>query len=639
MGKVTQDYLVANNLVAINPNLATEWHPTRNGSLTPKDVTCKSGEKVWWQCKRGHEWRAAVRNRSNGTGCPYCSGKATDEENCLSTVNPTLAAEWHPTRNGSLTPKDFTSGSGKRIWWQCKRGHEWQAAISHRNGGQGCPYCSGSLVCEDNCLSTVNPTLAAEWHPTRNGSLTPKDFTSGSEKRVWWQCKRGHEWQAAISHRSNGTACPYCHSATSQMELALFCEMKCLFEHVKHRSKVYGQECDVYLPDFGVGFELDVLYWHKDRYERDKAKHDFLGGKGITLLNVRENGLKKISNTDVLFSSKDTPFALTSRVISRLLEVVSLDQSHMEICRTYLNRGTLVNVVEYNKLLYMLPSPILEASLHGQNTSLAAQWHPTRNGSLTPKDVTPHSNKKVWWQCKKGHEWKASVNNRSRGRGCPYCSGKATNEENCLSTVNPTLAAEWHPTRNGDLTPKDLTSGSRKRVWWQCKRGHEWQAAISERSSGRGCPYCSGRYATPEKCLDLLNPVLAAEWQPTRNGSLTPKDVTPHSNKKVWWQCKKGHEWKASVNDRSRGRGCPYCAGKATNEENCLSTVNPTLAAEWHPTRNGSLTPKDVTPRSHKKVWWQCKRGHEWRAAVSNRNRSSGGGCPYCHGRRVPISE
>lgn len=48
----------------------------------------------------------------------------------------------------------------------------------------------------------------------------------------------------------------------------------------------------------------------------------------------------------------------------------------------------------------------------------------TRNGDLTANDVTPHSNKKVWWVCKNGHEWKSLINNRSLGVGCPICAGR-----------------------------------------------------------------------------------------------------------------------------------------------------------------------------------------------------------------------
>ena len=60
-----------------------------------------------------------------------------------------------------------------------------------------------------------------------------------------------------------------------------------------------------------------------------------------------------------------------------------------------------------------------------------------------------------------------------------------------------------------------------------------------------------------------------------------------------------------------------------------LATVNPTLAAQWHPTLNGDLLPSQVAPRSHKKVWWRCPTcGHEWTAMIANRSR--GTGCPQC---------
>jgi DNA-directed RNA polymerase subunit RPC12/RpoP len=134
------------------------------------------------------------------------------------------------------------------------------------------------------------------------------------------------------------------------------------------------------------------------------------------------------------------------------------------------------------------------SSLLEINSALAGQWHPIKNGSLTPSDLTPGSNKKVWWVCTKGHEWQATISNRNRGRGCPYCAGRAVSKDNCLWSLNPSLAAEWHPVKNGRLSPRNVTPGSSKRVWWRCERGHEWTAIIHSRRKGYGrCPYCSGR--------------------------------------------------------------------------------------------------------------------------------------------------
>lgn len=72
-------------------------------------------------------------------------------------------------------------------------------------------------------------------------------------------------------------------------------------------------------------------------------------------------------------------------------------------------------------------------------------------------------------------------------------SRKVIKGKNDLETVNPELAAQWHPTKNGELTPDDVAPMSDKKVWWLGKCGHEWQAEISSRTQGHGCPYCSNQ--------------------------------------------------------------------------------------------------------------------------------------------------
>jgi hypothetical protein len=265
---------------------------------------------------------------------------------------------------------------------------------------------------------------------------------------------------------------------------------------------------------------------------------------------------------------------------------------------------------------------------------LAKEWHPTKNGSLTPADLTLGSNKRVWWICPKGHEWQARVNRRNYGKtGCPYSAGSKACIDNCLHTINPTLAREWHPTKNDSLTPKDVTPNSAKKVWWVCAKGHEWEALVHSRNRGTGCPYCAGRAVGAVSYLQTTNPELAREWHPTKNGRLTPKDVAPNSDKKAWWICEKGHEWLATFSNRNRGRGCPYCAGRAACEDNCLQTLTPSLAAEWHSAKNGRLTPRGVTPGSSRRVWWRCDKGHAWEAVIHSRNKGFGR-CPYCSGRK-----
>jgi hypothetical protein len=215
---------------------------------------------------------------------------------------------------------------------------------------------------------------------------------------------------------------------------------------------------------------------------------------------------------------------------------------------------------------------------------IAKQWHPTLNGQLSPRKVAPFSSKRRWWRCKKGHEWQDTASNRAHfGTGCPYCSGQRVCADNCLEQVAPHIAKQRHPKRNKGLTPKDVTSGSGKKVWWVCDKGHEWQATVSSRRRGSGCPGCSGYQATKDNNLQKKNPRLASQWHPTKNEGLLPKDVTPSSNKRVWWICSKGHEWAAIINNRTNGSGCAYCAGLKACAENCLETLAPHIARQWHP--------------------------------------------------------
>ena len=260
---------------------------------------------------------------------------------------------------------------------------------------------------------------------------------------------------------------------------------------------------------------------------------------------------------------------------------------------------------------------------------MAEQWHPTKNGDLTPSDVKEGSGKSVWWLCEKGHEWKAVIGSRATGNGCPYCSGKRASTENNLQVLNPDLAKQWHPTKNGDLTPSDITVRSAKKVWWTCEKDHEWDSTVANRTSGNGCPYCAGKRVWDGNSLHTLNPDLAKQWHPSKNGELTPNDVTIGSGKKAWWICDKGHEWEAAISSRIRGNGCPFCAGQRVGADNSLQTLNSDLAKQWHPTKNGTLTPNDVTLGSSKKVWWQCDKGHEWEAVILRRR--NGARCPLCN--------
>jgi len=232
------------------PDLSKQWHPSKNGSLTPSDVAPHSGRRVWWTCPGGHDWQAIISSRSRGHGFPYCAGQRPTARRNLATEYPALLKEWNWAKNGDRKPEEFFPRSQSKVWWKCEKGHSWQATISNRarDTRNLCPCCSNRQLCDDNSLAQVRPDIAKDWHPIRNAPLTPGDVVAGGSGKFWWICKHGHEWQATVASRvHNGTGCAKCSLQTSRIEIAVCSELKALFEDIAWRERIAGYECDIYV--------------------------------------------------------------------------------------------------------------------------------------------------------------------------------------------------------------------------------------------------------------------------------------------------------------------------------------------------------------------------------------------------------
>ncbi len=633
---------IDNSLRKTHPDLAEEWHPTKNGELTPEMVTSGSRRRVWW-------------------------------------IKPYIEPQ---------TGKQFV--------------FEWQASIVHRaHRNQGCPYLSGHKVYIGyNDLTTTNPELLNEWDYEKNTTVKPETITAGSHKKVWWRCRLGHEWQVSAKDRIRyNSGCPICSKElkSSFPEQSFFFYLSKYFPDAVNRDMHLGFELDIFIPSIRIAVEYDGFHWHKSQsaIDKDTRKNEKCSAHNVEIIRIRESGLKHLGYCKEFYISEPVSDISLANVIISVLDYLGVSSPEVNILKdrtdimsSYIhqkkedsllkrypdlakewhptkNKALTPDLVDYgsNKVVWWhgkcghewtesikqrtgmhTQCPICRGlrvlkgfnDLASQNPELATEWNYEKNGALSPENITTGSGKKVWWKCKYGHEWQAVVAYRRDGNGCPYCANDYVWVGfNDLLTKNPKLAEEWHPTKNGDLLPEKVVYGSNRKVWWLGKCGHEWQARIRNRFFGNGCPYCN-------KSVLLLgyndlasnNPELASEWNAEKNGSLKPTDITARSNRKVWWKCNKGHEWQATVSDRSNNHGCPYCSGRfAIQGETDLATVHPELIGEWNYEKNGSLKPADVSFGSRKKVWWICKRGHEWQAEVNSRH--SGQNCPYCNKEKI----
>lgn len=498
------------------------------------------------------------------------------KENCIATTHPQIAAQWHPTLNGELTPNDVREGSTDRVWWLCDRGHEWRTEVRVRcQRNNGCPCCNGRYVVKgETDLESQRPDLVKEWDFEENGDYTPDKASIHSPRKVGWICGKGHKWITSIEKRvKRNQGCPYCSG----------------------RRAIPG-ETDIAT----TNPELMSLWDYEKNAEEDIYPESIKSGSDVKTWWKCENGHSWKTMTKHITRGRRCPYCSGNKVATG------------------------------------------ETDLATVRPDLAEEWHPTKNKGLKPSDIMPRYSKKVWWLGKCGHEWRANPDHRYRGSGCPICLGmKALTVENSIFEMVHDIVKDWDYEKNGDLHPKNVAWKSGKDIWWKCNNGHSYQMkpnskiTISKRTKElhiADCPYCSGqRVLAGYNDLATTHPQLMEEWDFDKN-SIIPSEITYGSDKKVWWKCKQNHSWEATISSRSSmKRGCPYCTGKAIlTGYNDLQTLNPELADEWHPTKN-KITADQVSLHDHHKYWWKCKEGHEW--VISPHNRSYGSGCPFCSGR------
>ena len=342
-----------NDVATLYPELAAQFHPTKNGDLNLSTLKESSGKKVWWKCKKGHEWPAVIRTRTRrGYGCPICSNqKIVSGINDLKTLYPDIAKEISQTGNEGIDLDTLPSKGSKKIMWVCPKGHHYRASIGKRTGrGDGCPYCSGKKpIPGENDLGTVHPEIKKYWNEDANGSI--ENYTRASSRIVNWKCEKGHSWDNIISKQVKYNSCPYCDG----------------------RFLVKG------VNDVAIVYPELVREWDKEA------------------------------------------------------------------------NGKEANEVKASSHLY------------------------------------------AFWKCDKGHSWRANIGNRVKGKGCPYCAGKyPVKGENDLATIFPWLVKEWDYEMNRKR-PDEYLPKSNTKVWWKCEKGHSWKALISERTRGTGCPECRNK--------------------------------------------------------------------------------------------------------------------------------------------------
>jgi hypothetical protein len=581
------------------PDLVSEWHPTKNGSLKPTAIPPNSLRQIWWICPNGHEYQTHAANRLNSKhGCKICALASRAQQRSLYAAS--------------------TVGS----------------------------------------VATLYPEFVAQWHKEKN-TIGPEQVSPGSHYVAHWVCSRGHEWMAQVKSRvKRGDGCPHCNNySTSRLEIALYCEIAAIFPDTDWRKEVDGIEVDIFVPSKNLGLEVDGAYWHSDKHEKDKQKTAKLSRKGIALIRLRDEKLGRLDHRDILLKKNISHIQAACLALMEVANHLPTADPAFQTINQYIANAKLVGTTKYKKILAQLPGPEEHKSFAAEYPEIAERWDHQKNYPLKPNMFSSNSSIKVGWRCSKGHEWMATLASLTRGsthgNGCKKCWYEGLSmfrsQSGSLTEARPDLLTEWDDERNVQYDPTKLAVGSSTKVWWKCAKGHHWYGTIRQRASAKyGCMECSREHRRTAKSetrnLEFQFPDTAAMWDYEKNGEITPKNVFPKSRLKFWWKCDKGHSWQASVGNMTKAAiACPKCVIEVTQKKadatrlqrsGSLADKYPMLAKLLNHEKNGSLKPDSITSGSVIKVSWVCSLGHDFQARITDVVRSyreSGReGCSIC---------
>jgi len=449
-------------------------------------------------------------------------------------------------------------------------------------------------VTQSNSLKILFPELAVEFNEQRN-SLTTSEVASNSKAvtRFWWKCVEGHEWDATMRSRvEQNNKCPYCsgRKATAENNLmAKHPEIAVMFDETAN-----GLPASEVTPTFN-----GKMHW------RCPEKHEFMKSPREV---IRTNAYCFECNSLAFkFPELKKYFAHTNPVTFESLSYGSNKKVNW-ICDAGHEYGQTISHKTGNSLGCPFCSgryATKENNLALAYPEIAKQFDAEKSG-VTADEVTPKSNRLMWWNCEKGHSYQASPSKKTREDlpyGCPFCSSYQIDSTNSLQALFPEIAKEFDAVANG-ITADEIAPKTTKKYQWKClAQGHSYTSRAADKTiKNLGCPYCSGRYATPTNNFALARPDDAKEFHPTKNGGLTAYDFTPGSNKKVHWICGKGHEWVTTPNAK---KGCPGCTLSATSkiegflrdalkDNSVLTTMEDNakrIAVQW---RNNSTMTVDI---------------------------------------------
>jgi hypothetical protein len=421
------------------------------GGLCLSKKYINSMTKLRLQCAEGHIWEAAPGSIKSGHWCPKCCGHAK-----LTIEEMRNLAE----QKGGFCLSEKYINSKTKLKWQCEKGHIWETTADCIKQGQWCPYCSHHVR-----LSIDEMKKIAE----NRGGICLSDVYISANTKLRWQCKEGHIWKATPGNIKSGQWCPKCGikkradkrrlTIEEMQKTAEEREGKCLSEKYLNNNTKLEWQCK------------EGHIWETRPSDIRQGKWCPICGAKRTAEAVAKLRLT-IEEMQELAKSRGGICLSTEYINNNTNLKWKCKEGHTwEATPSNIKRSTWCPVCGAKKAAYSRRLGIEEMR----------EIAKTKDGKCL-SDIYINDRAKLKWQCKEGHIWQACADKVKQGRWCPYCAHRVR-----LSIEEMHKIAEQ---RGGKCISENYVNNNTK-LKWQCREGHEWEAAPHNIKSGTWCPICA----------------------------------------------------------------------------------------------------------------------------------------------------
>jgi rubrerythrin len=671
------------------PHLLKEWDYEKNSKIldskgnpvTSDTYKAFTRHKFWWICPDcGHSYQQLLVKRTKANiGCPICRRKEiiigrriVKCIDCGVEFDYKIEFPWNNSKQHFERCKICRDkyNEQKRIDGKIKAEEKELAAEERR---------------QKKVLKLVDPTLFECIHPTKNHDIKNIDtLFITSSKKLWFICPRcGRESSEYIYNMFKRHACKKCVATNaSSIERKFYYFIESIFGEddventysftTKNKKRI---EIDIFIKSLNLGIEYDGVYFHAGKFSQDKQKNDILTSHGVDIIRIRETGLNKLREEDVIYEFDKKGFKKALYQIFWYIQrkyKLTLEQG--EILKNFLHQ----DLENYNLPVEYLVYPLKKNSFLQKHPSLAHYWDKEKNGVLTPDMVSHASTKKVFFKCKEcGQSFLASphklVSRKKMGCLCQDCINKKTVIVNIVKNIiesTPELIHWFDQDKNKDY--RLIGYCSNEDVYWKCPDcGHEFKkraylmtskAETQKKFKIRKRSLCPNEknhedwidpkifykrkerqykekykekrnaIANRNKKIDIKHPELIPYW--SDNNKLSPSQVEKYDNVLIKWKCPDcNFEWEETPLKRiEKIKHCPNC--KPIIKKFSIASRNSKLLLNFNRVKNAGINPNIISSSSLKVVWWKCHIcNHEWQAtpnSLTRKDRYDAHKCPNC---------